>query len=174
MLRCVASDVNRSQLWCKLSVFLLAMLWCLGLILGVIVSSSAGEAFSSLMRLAFQSPVSIISLLTVTLLPFLLTAVAVFFSKTWFFLPICFLKAFSYGYAMHAIVLSYGTSGWLIQLIFTIIDSLTMIVLLWLWIRHIAGRQQTFRIDGTVCVAVLLTTVFIEYYLVSPFLATLI
>lgn len=174
MLRRVASDSNRSQSWCKLSVFLLAMLWCLGLILGVVVSSSAGEAFSSLMRLAFRSPVSIVSLLIVTLLPFLLTAVAVFFSKTWLFFPICFLKAFSYGYAMHAIVLSYGTSGWLIQLILIILDSLAMTVLLWLWIRHIAGRQQTFRIDGAVCAAVLLATAFTEYYFVSPFLATLI
>lgn len=160
--------------WRRASRWLLALFWCTGLSLGVYTASSADSASISLMRLAVCSPVSIVGLLSVYLLPFLLTALAVFLFKSWFFLPISFLKAFAFGWCARAVTLSFGDSSWLIQLLFLFSDSSLLTVMCWFWIRHISGSGATVIRDAAICIVVFIVFGMLDYCCVSPFLAMLI
>lgn len=163
-----------SLCWRKGCLLFLASFWCTGLILGVYAASLTDNILPSLMRSAVYSPVSIVGLLGVYLLPFLFTAIAVFLSKSWLILPICFYKSFSYGMCAHAVTLTFGNSGWLLQLLFLFSDTVMLFLLCWFWIRHIAGMRVSVVRDATICIVVFIILGILDCCCVSPFLAMLI
>ena len=138
----------------RVCCLLLALFWCVGLVLGVRAAFIVDNVFVSLMRLAVSSPVSIVGLLGSCLLPFLFTALAVFLSQDWLILPVCFLKSFTYGLCAKTIALTFGDSGWLIQLLFLFSDTCMLSVLFWFWIRHLAGNKATVVRDTAICIVV--------------------
>ena len=91
--------------------------WTLGLIAGAFSSVSAGDILLPTMRAALCSGVSISGLLTVTLLPLLFSALAVYISKPMLLLPIAFGKGFLYSFWAGGILRLFGSSGWLVQLL---------------------------------------------------------
>lgn len=158
----------------KSSLVVLAFSWFLGLLLGVIFSIAAGDSIVSLMRTAVSSHVSISGLLTAILLPFLLSAFAVFICEPWLLFVIAFLKAFAFSYLGLGVMVAYGSAGWLVWLLLMFSDCCSLPLLLWYWIRFISGRKSTV-IPVTVVLfflAVLIGS--FDFCVVSPFLATLI
>ena len=73
---------------------LLAFSFLSGHFLGVWCSGNASDFFLPAMRTAVSGRVSIIGLLSCALLPFLISALAVYLEQPVFLLPIAFVKAF--------------------------------------------------------------------------------
>lgn len=153
---------------------LLALAFCIGLILGIFSAGIAGETFFSMMRGAAYSTVSIPGLLSMILLPFLFTAFAVYFSHPWLLLLIGFGKAFSFGLCSCGVMWAFGSAGWLIRMLLIFSDGMILPVLMWLWLRHISGRKPSFSRDLAVCAAFALFIGGFDYCVVSPFLVTLL
>lgn len=157
----------------RMMFLLLAFFWCLGLILGVCSSGMAGEPLLSLMRTAASGRVSIFGLLTAILLPFLLSALAVFLNQFWLFLPIAFGKAFLLSFTGYGVFAAFGSAGWLIRLLLMFSDCCSAPLLLWLWMHCVAGsRKPLFSVSGPALLALAIGSV--DFYVVSPFLAMLI
>lgn len=173
-MKCFALHSDFSFSWRRGCLLLLALFWCAGLVFGVYTASMADNTLISLMRSAVFSPVSIVGLLSSYLLPFLFTALAVFLSKSWLILPICFVKSFSYGLCARTVALTFGDSGWLLQLLFLFSDTCALSVLFWFWIRHLAGSRVTVIKDAAICIVVFIILGILDYCCVSPFLAMLI
>ena len=169
-----AASTRIPALWCKLSYFVLALFWFTGLILGITCSLAADESVFALMRLAPRCQVSIVGLFAVMLLPFLFTAVAVWFHKPWLILPIACFKAVSFGYSNLVTVLSFGSAGWLVRILLLFSDICTLPVLCWLWLRYIPGNRSLKHSDLAVCIVAILIIGCIDHCFVLPYLATLI
>ena len=157
----------------KVSTIILAFCWCAGLFTGCFFANHAGDVHFTMMRRAVSCPVSIAGLV-VMLLPFLFSAFAVYLSKTWLFLPFCFLKAFQFAYIAGLVGVSFGSAGWLIRLLLFFTDGWEILLLLWIWLRWIGGGARQAIREITFCGILCSVIWIIDYFVVSPFLGMLI
>lgn len=165
----IRSDMpEKRQSACK---FWLLLLWCAGLILGVFFACQADDSTILMMRSAASAPVSISGLLVVFLLPFLLSASAVYLSQPLLLLATAFAKAFSFGFCAYAVDSAFRSAGWLMCLLLMFSDLCFLPVLMWFWLRHITGNRRSADVDLAVCAAIAVCIGLFDYCIVSPFLA---
>ena len=159
---------------CRNPRWFLALSWVSGLLLGAILSASAGESIASLMRALVYGDMSIVGLLFVAILPFLITAIAVRFSNPVLLYSSVFCRAFLCSYVALGLLMTFRTAGWLLCLLCLFCDYFRL-PLLWLcWLHAASGEGTAFLHRTILCVlAVGLASVF-DYCIVSPFLAELI
>lgn len=160
--------------WKKHSPRLLAMSWVSGMLLGGIAAASAGDYLVSLMRQGAVCSASISGLLAAVLLPFLLSAFAVYLHEPWLLLIISAFKAFGFGFCAFAVGLAFGQSSWLVRFLFLFSDVSLMPVLYLYWLRHIQPdvSHRPWEIPGCVCIALLLG--WIDYCYIAPFLVSVL
>ena len=94
--------------WRKYCFLFLAFCWIAGLLSGASACLAAGDSLNSLMRGAAARPVSIVSLLGVTMFPFLLSAFAVYISEPWLLLIVSFGDAFVLSFVSLGVVQCSG------------------------------------------------------------------
>ncbi len=157
----------------KLAVPFLVSCFAGGLLLGFFWTAHADPSFAALMRRASNAPVSIFGLLAATFFPFLLSAIAVYFSKSWLLYPICFFKAFCFGTCATAVAQAFGSAGWLVQPMLLFSDCCTLPLLCLFWLRHVSGQRRLPGAEFLLVASLLLLIGCIDYRLVSPFLAEL-
>jgi len=157
-------------------ISLIALMCCLcgGLLLGHQYASLADPTYFLLMRMASERPVSIMSLFTVSLLPFLISALAVYVSHPELLLPVCFCKSFLFACCAFSATSVFGTAGWLVRLLLQFSDVCLLPVLCWFWIRHIGGSFGTLQKDIFLCCGVALVVCVVDHCVISPYLVTLI
>ena len=122
------------------------------------------------MRGILFGSVSIVSLLSVGLIPFLFTAYAVCLSKSWILFAVSFCKALLFSFMAMGISSAFGSAGWLVSALVLFSGHMWNWILYFLWIRILAGRKIHWSL---VTVAFLLTGC-IAVYVISPFMASLI
>ena len=142
------------------------------MLLGVSLAGSLSDV--SWMRMVCENHVSIVGLLPVLLLPFLLSAMAVFLSQTWLLYVIGFFKAFSFGFCCALTQFAFGDSGWLIRLLLFFSDSWSLPLLCWFCLRHLDGQLRTVKIDLAACLGLTIFFALMDSWMVAPFLASLI
>lgn len=152
---------------------LLGLLWVVGLLFGFLLANHLSEAVFTMMRMAAQTPVSIVGLIIVIYFPLFLSVVALKISKPVLILPIAFFKALLYGFSTAAIMISFRDSGWLVVRLLLFSETIMVVVLLWFWFRNLYRRTNTFRKDIIVCFLIATLVFFADIYAVSPFLVSL-
>ena len=151
----------------------LAFSWLLGLVLGAFVPLYATESVLSLMRCALYAPVSIVSLLSAALLPFLCSAIAISASAPAILLCICFLKAFSFSAVSAFVFYTFGSAGWLVRCLFLFSDIATAPLFFSFCRRHMITPPSLSLTDISVCVLAGVFC-FIDWAYISPLLSELI
>lgn len=159
--------------WRKASTAFLAMCWLLGLLSGAVLSGMAEPAFTSMMRAAAESRVSIVRLLTVTVLPFLCSAFAVYLSRPWLLLPIAFCKGLTVSCTAFGITAVYGSAGWLIRGLTMFSSFCTVPVLVFYWLKHISGERRFSGVSLLLSLASVCLVCGIDYCYIAPILAKL-
>ncbi len=165
---------NRTFSWRRICKLLLALCWHLGLLAGVLAAAQMDPELLSLMRRALSSPVSIVGLLAVLLIPFLFSAFAVLMNTPWIVLGICFAKAYSFGFVSMAVCQAFGNAGWLIRWMLLFSSVMTAPVLFWFWLRQISGNNGSLWIDFLLCAVLVLFLGILDYRFVAPFLQELV
>ncbi len=156
----------------KAGRFLLAIVLLSGYICGILVSMKAGN-ISSLMYAAVNARVSIVSLLLAFLLPFLLSAIAVYLGQPWLFLPIGFCKAFCFACVSYGIGYAYAGAGWLMRWLFMFSDTLTMPLLCYFWLSHMSGSPRNSPAAWFWILSASLFIGYIDFRFIAPILAVL-
>lgn len=157
----------------KAGTVCLALFWSAGLFAGFIFYRNTGNSSVSLMCGALNCAVSIVSLLSVILLPFLLSAFAVYFSRPYLLLVIAFVKAFSLAFVSAGLNTAFGAAGWLAQLLLMFSDCCTVPILWLYWLRY-GEKSCKFSLKGTFCTIFVVCMVgFFDFYFVSPIPAML-
>lgn len=149
---------------------LLALSFLSGLFFGIHLFFSADTSFDSLMPGALTSPVSIVDLLIPFALPFLFSAAAVYLCIPGLILPVSFLKSAIYGFLSCGISYSFGSSGWLVLLLFLFSDICFLPLLYLYWIRHISAQRLFSLIETGLFFAGAILISGIDYYVIFPFL----
>lgn len=142
-----------------------------GVLIGLILAKLLGSQYFLLMRTAVCGRVSIVSLFAVNLLPFLISAFAVYFSKPQIVFCVCFIKSILMGAAVLAMLRIFGSAAWLVFLLFQFSSLCLFPVLCWFSIRHWAGNRDTLKKDFTICACTAVLILVFDYCLISPFLA---
>ena len=159
---------------CNRSTLILAVVWSAGLLTGSILADGASQPFLLLTRSAAAAPVSVVGLCTITFLPFLLTALAVFLHRPRLLYGICFCKALLFSWSGCCIMASFGSAGWLVRLLYQFSDLLLVPVLCWFSLRHISGKHDLRLREGAGVLMIAMVVGSIDYWLVAPFLVKLI
>lgn len=157
----------------KLPVFLLAFCWIGSILLGIYLGSDA-SVFNALMYRAFCSPVSIVGLVSVLLLPFLFSAFAVYIARPSLLLAVCVWKGFSFSFLSVGLLRIFSSGGWLLRQLLMFSSLCQLSVLYWFWIHHISGERK-FSLGKAVAVVALFVLIgCADYCCISPFLASII
>lgn len=158
---------------CNRRDLLLAFFWLSGILAGIRMYACSGISFASWMRGSLGA-VSIVSLTTVTLLPFLLSAIAVSLSCRWLIYPLAIGKGLSFSFVSMGCLCSFGCSGWLIGCLFCFSELISVPMLYWFWLRCLRGKGKGFAAEVTLLCSLCFLIGSVDYCLVSPFLAMLI
>ena len=150
--------------------FVLAFFGLCGIVLGVLTSYSVDPyLFSAMRRSSFRS-VSIIGLITAAWLPFLISAIFVSLSKLYLFIPLSFIKSFSYAFVRSFVAISFLQAGWLAASILLFSDTIVICLLYWYWIRQTGNTSKTAVKDLFICLFISLIACIIDYFWVSNIL----
>ena len=158
----------------KFPKMFLALSWLLGLGLGGLVFRYAGAPLLSLMPLAVNNQLSIVSLFLSTSLPFLLCAFGVHLLQPWLVMTVCFGKALLYGFLVCGVFAAFGSYGWLIRLLLLFTDSLACVLLYGYAHRHITAVFPAPLWSLTFCELAIGLFVYLDFSYVSPLLRQLL
>ena len=158
-----------SKLWFRISPLFLGLSWMLGMILGYVCSDAAQDQTVLLVRQSISAVPSMVGAVSVVLLPYLLSALAVSICEPWLILVISTFKAFSFTFCAWGVCLAFGQSSWLALFLFLFSDLCLIPALYLFWLRSIRGE----RISGWgkwLFLAYALFVFVLDYWLIGPFL----
>ena len=143
-----------------------------GLFIGSQFYLVSDSALFSLMRVSAGQNVSIISHLSVLLLPFLLSAFFYSTCTAWLIIPLSFLKGICFGFCQAIILSSFAGAGWLVYFFLMFSNILTLPVLVFFWISCISGmRHMIYRLFF--CALIVFFVVAIDHRLIIPYYISL-
>ncbi len=163
---------NRLSVYFSKNKLILSLLWLLGLLLGVVLAGT-GDIVPSLMRTASGTPVTIVSLLLRCTLPFLISLLAIHFSKRWIVFLLCFFKAFLFGLCICSVTFCFYQASWIVILLLIFSDIVLMPVLFYFWIKHIDSVGVKMH-SSMLCCAIAIVVACVDYCYISPYLVLLI
>ena len=117
----------------------LSLVWLCGLAMGLIFHCIIGSVFASLMSGILSESVSIVGLVCVIILPFLLSAFAVYIDLRWLLYPICFGKTMLVSLIASSVWVQFGSAGWLAWLLTMFSDMISLPLLYRYCMRHVSG-----------------------------------
>lgn len=151
----------------------LILFWLVGFGSGVFTAAGA-DNIVSLMRACCDAGVSIVGLLLVPLFPFLISAVAVYFSLPWLLCLTAFLKSFLSAFCACAVFLVFKGAGWLILPMLQFTDLMTLPVLYRFQSRHISGQRARVIQESIVSLLWFLAVSLTDLLWVTPLLKDII
>lgn len=150
----------------------LALCTVLGAVAGILFASLAGTSYIALMRRAASRPVSIIGSAVVVLLPYIVSFCVVYYAKIRLGFLLYGFRIFTFTATGWALQSAFGSSGWLIRLMFQFPDF-CLIPLLILFLNSDIGGQRSWR-NLAFCLGFVALVSILNYCTVSPFLANVI
>jgi len=151
---------------CRGSAWFLAFFFLCGLMCGVIACFGCGPEYSSLMRSCSRNTVSIVGLILSLMLPFLISY-SCWVLNPLFLFPVCFCRAFLFGFVHFGLCTFCGDGGWLIRWMVCFSDCFSLPFLYFFWYRCLAGRgiSQLCRFTPA---GLLILIGILDFYLISP------
>ena len=148
---------------------LLVLCWLIGSALGIWMFQLQRVHFTSLMRGAFESPVSIVGLLLIVFLPLSITVIAVIYSKPFILYLLCLAKSAAYCLNVCAIYYLYRNAGWLVHGLLLVLDNLSIVVLWTMWCRGELFLKNQLPMKLAFCFALCTAVWILDYYVISRF-----
>jgi hypothetical protein len=131
----------------KPTTLILAFFWAFGLATGYLLFDASSGFLSSLMAGCVYAPVSIVTLVSAYIFPFLCSALAVFLSSPWLLPVICFGKAVLLSFVFTGVSFAWESSAVLIRWMILFCDSLCT-PFLYCWCqRYISGERKALLWD---------------------------
>lgn len=162
------------HLFCRRKLLFLALCCILGFSCGLACIHLLDEPYFSLLCRAPETHVSPSGLIVFAAFPFLITALAIYTGYFWLLFCVCFGKMFLFGIGAAGVYCSFGSASWLMHLLLCFSDCCLIPVLCWFCIRRFSCGLRSVLHDLVICSAVIAVISFIDIYVVSPFLASLI
>ena len=143
--------------------------FAVGFFLGSATALHISADYGSLIHEAILAPVPVFSVI-IFVLPWILTAMLYWSNATFLFPAFSFFQAFGYGIILTSVYVVYGSAYWLIGPLLLFTRTVTLILSLWFWVRHISDQRLSVRTDLILCASISLFAAALDYYLISPLL----
>lgn len=153
--------------------FAVSVIWLAFILAGGIVASLHLECLPGLFH-SVHVGYWYLSAFFPTILPFLFSAFAAYFSKPKLMLPVCFWKAFCFGFCGFGISLVYGQCSWLMRLLLMFSDLCSLPILLFYWLRYAFGKRCPDWCVNVSALSLLLIITTVDYCFISPFTVCLL
>ena len=140
------------------TVFVGCVLGCfvsLGSVLGMILAHFTDFSFTSVMRMALQEHVSIVSISVSLLLPFLLCIFAALLSASWLLYLICFARSVSFSFVSTCLFMTFGSGGWLLRGLVMFGHIVSFPLMIWICLRYAKGNRPNSFSAVRICLPVL-------------------
>lgn len=147
---------------------LLMIIWLLGLLVGVVfavrVVSNRASLLSLLCEVSLTTPCKYVLLI----LPFLLSATAVFFSHPRWLYCICGIQAVLFSVSATLLCLCFGQAGWLAYWLFLFCNACSLPFLYCYWLRNLSGDNSR---GVRECILLLPTValIIVDYRIITPY-----
>lgn len=153
-------------------IWILAFSLTGGMVLGSRLQANVDPSLISLMRASGIQSVSIVSRLSVLLLPFLFSALFCSTRSAWMIFPVSFFKGFCFGFCQASIFSSFAGAGWLIYFFLMFSDILTFPVLVFFWIRCL-GKTGHMTSRLLFCMLAVLIIAAVDHRFITPYYISL-
>lgn len=153
---------------------ILAFLWIIGVLLGMIIPAITRHTDPSFGRLYLTSYLSSGSAVGLLLVPFLVSAVCIYFDLPWICFPLAFLKAFCFGYCFSSVFLSFHQAGWLVALLLLPCNMLENTVFLVFTSQHIPEKRKDVLFWTVICSVFLALSFLLYQNLAIPVITVLL
>lgn len=148
-------------------------IWFAGLSLGFIAARCYGDTLVSYLSQAVGLPASVVTPV-ITLLPLLISALAVMILHPGFLYAICFLRGAILAMMLQALTACFDGGAYLAAAFLMFSGLVFSPVLLWYWWRRLCLHMESFVPDTLVCAAIGFGIGLFDYWFVSPFLMDVI
>ena len=151
----------------------LGLFWIVGLLAGGSCFLFGADHLIPQMRVSLNGNVSIVCFFCLIFLPPFLSILAASTGMHSLLYVIAFGKAFLYAFASMALLLSFGSAGWLVRLLLGFSGILSAPVLYWFWLRCLCPGSGLSALEIFFFISVFLLIGSIDYCLITPFWAGL-
>lgn len=151
----------------------LLLLFCFvisGMALGVLLSCKT--AVPQGLLTGIFAPVTFWGSMGVSLFPFLVSLIAIYFLKPWGLYPVCFFRAFSFGFVNCLVANAFSTGGNLLRPLLLFTDTVSFFLLCFLWIGSCSDRKASVRSISLVYFLGAIFLALADAYYISPFWAS--
>ena len=155
----------------KYGTSILASCWTLGLVFGL--CAVAAGSFNPAFEQAADLPPSFFSIISVLLLPIVISLLTLFAGQRWLIFPLAFLKALCFAFVGWSIVITFGSAGWLIRLLLMFSDCASVPLLWWFWNKALTSEIDALVPASIAAVLTILGIGIVDYGIISPFLVSL-
>lgn len=151
----------------------LVLIWLTGFGCGIFTAAHA-DSLVSLMRACCDAGVSIVGLLFVPILPFLISAYAVYFSLPWLLCVIAFIKSFLFACCSYLVMSAFDAAGWLLWPMLQFTDLMTFPLICRFQFRHFHERAEGFYTDAALSLLWFCVIALADWLWVAPMLRDII
>ena len=148
---------------------LLAIIWILGILLGLYIAVSLPDNSRQIVAALTQSRVSVVSIIGCFFVPVILSAIVWKVKYLALFFVLAFLKAVCYGFCFCTIGHVFRDAGWLLRWLFLFSDSCSSALLLWFWYRNITPMDHRVTKDLFICGIISAGVILFDICYVIPF-----
>ena len=147
----------------------LGITWITGLLLGWFIATVLVDCLQKTSSWFLCGRKNMLSFLLPAFLPFLISALAVYFSAPGLLFAICATQAFLFGFYGFAVCFIFGQCSWLLRLLFMFTDICSAPILYLYWLRYLYAKSPLSW--GThICFSFCLLVICgIDLYVISPF-----
>lgn len=154
-------------------IIYLCLFWTTGFGVGLLLAAPNLDHLSSSIRLTAAGQSSIIGLLAAAIVPFLLSVISVKARLKFLLYIAAFMKALFLAFTSYLVYNAFGSAGWLVASFYTFADAICCVALFTFWCKICITDGIDHR-AALIYLSVLLFAVLSDYYIISPFFATLI
>ena len=154
-------------------ILIFSCLWLLGFLLGLYFITASGDSFLILVREAALNKPSLSGLLFVMYFPLIVSFTAIYFSSPGIIYFWALIKSFLFSSCLCGIVAAFGSSGWLVRSLLLFSNSAVTVGILLFWRRTLTHTYRKAMKELLIFAVVFTAIGFIDYFLVSPYLAIL-
>jgi hypothetical protein len=152
-------------------VSLLIYIWLAGLFVGLVFPLICRDSLFWVFRLTYPISSAVLRRASLSVLPFFLSALAVFTSRSKWILYLCGLKATWFAINCYLLCVCYGQAGWLARWLFMFFDTCTLPILFFYWFRLLTVPSNKL-IWMHICIFGIITLLLvIDYRIVTPYIA---
>lgn len=142
--------------------------WLVGMLVGFLFAFGNEASARLVMSPVIFSRSSYFGLISVLILPYIISAFVLLLSRPLWLVPIVFLRAFTFGFVYFIVSFAYQEAGWIARILIMFADSISVVLWLWFILGHPTDKSSKMEITLLLFSLVSIVVGVIDYCFISP------